>query len=83
MSRYPRLGTAAGDRAMSMAQSSYDNMTEEDVYGPDEPEPEEEEEDEAEEESDDDTRPDCPTCQREMMRVGCGFVCRECENELA
>lgn len=38
---YPRLGTPAGDRAVASAQRSYDNMTEEDVYGPDDEEPEE------------------------------------------
>jgi hypothetical protein len=32
----PRLGTAAGDRAMSRCQQAYDNLTPEDVYGPDE-----------------------------------------------
>lgn len=44
MRHHPRLGTPAGDRAMASAQRSYDNLTPEDVYGPDEPEPEEDEE---------------------------------------
>jgi len=42
MSSYPRLGTAAGNRAMASAQRSYDNMTPEDVYGPDDDEEPEE-----------------------------------------
>ena len=39
-----------GSRSFASAQRAYDNMTPEDVYGPDEPEPEETEETDEEEE---------------------------------
>ena len=48
----PRLGTPAGNRALASAQRSYDNLTPEDVYGPDDPE--EPEEEVVEEEPEDD-----------------------------
>lgn len=38
--RYPRLGTPAGNRAFSSAQMAYDNLTPEDIYGPEEDETE-------------------------------------------
>lgn len=47
---YPRLGTPAGDRAFASAQRAYDNLTPEDVYGPDEDEPEPEDEEEQDDE---------------------------------
>lgn len=46
--RYPRLGTPAGNSAFSSAQRAYDNLTPEDVYGPDDDEPEPEDEQELE-----------------------------------
>lgn len=47
----PILGTPAGNRAFASAQRRWDNMTPEDVYGPDDDddtEDEQEEEDEPE-----------------------------------
>jgi hypothetical protein len=63
---YPRLGTPAGDRAVASAQRSYDNMTPEDVYGPDEPEEE--------------TAQSCPKCGDDMQWIDAEWRC-ECEDD--
>jgi hypothetical protein len=64
---YPRLGTPAGDRAMSRCQQAYDNMTPDDVYGPDDDEPEEK-------------APSCDACGEVMKWVGDEWLCG-CEPE--